>query len=109
MNDFKLKGAALPPQLCQNMGQVRAGVDATDAELIALLARRFAYMAAAARIKTDRNIVRDEARKAQVIENAGELAGKAGIPVDLVHQLWDLLVEGSIAYELVRWDELNAG
>jgi isochorismate pyruvate lyase len=40
----------LPPEQCQSMAEVRAGVDALDAELIALLAGRFAYMRAAARM-----------------------------------------------------------
>jgi isochorismate pyruvate lyase len=52
------------------MAEVRAGIDALDAELLRLLARRFAYMRAAARIKTRREDVRDEARKAEVIANA---------------------------------------
>ena len=51
------------------MAEVRAGVDQVDRELVALLARRFAYMDAAARIKPTRDAVRDEARKAQVIAN----------------------------------------
>ena len=52
---------------CTTMAEVRAGVDQVDRELVALLARRFAYMDAAARIKPTRGVVRDEARKAQVI------------------------------------------
>lgn len=86
------------------MAEVRAGVDALDADLVRLLARRFAYMRAAARIKDDRGAVRDEARKAEVIANAAALAGELGIPADLVADLWDRLVEGSIAYELDAWD-----
>ena len=35
---------------CRTMAEVRAGVDALDRELVALLEARFAYMAAAARI-----------------------------------------------------------
>ncbi|MBZ9779923.1 chorismate mutase, partial [Psychroflexus sp. CAK8W] len=46
------------------MAEVRAGVDHVDRALIALLAQRFAYMDAAARIKPERGAVRDEGRKA---------------------------------------------
>ena len=49
------------PEDCTDMRDVRRGVDATDRELMKLLERRFGYMRAAARIKTDRNVVRDEA------------------------------------------------
>lgn len=94
-----------PPETCATMAEVRAGVDAVDRELIALLATRFAYMAAAARIKTSRELVRDEARKAQVIANATAGARAAGIPEAPIAALWDRLVEASIAYELELFDQ----
>jgi isochorismate pyruvate lyase len=86
------------------MTDVRTGVDALDAELIALLARRFGYMRAAARIKPNRDAVRDEPRKAQVIANAVALAETQGLPAALIGSLWEQLVEGCIAYELGEWD-----
>nr|WP_315457909.1 chorismate mutase [uncultured Sphingorhabdus sp.] len=93
------------PENCTSMPEVRAGVDALDARLVDMLARRFAYMDAAARIKTDRNAVRDEARKQQVLDNAQAAAKAAGIPVPPIAEIWELLVEASIAYELEKWDE----
>lgn len=86
------------------MTQVRGGVDQVDRELIALLARRFAYMDAAARIKPTRDAVRDEARKAEVIANARADAAARGLPDDIVAVLWERLVEASIAYELAAFD-----
>lgn len=94
----------LPGPECTTMTEVRAGVDAVDRELVALLRRRFAYMDAAARIKPDRGQVRDEARKAEVIANARIAAEAAGLPGDAVAALWDTLVEASIAYELAAFD-----
>lgn len=94
----------LSPDDCQTMIDVRAGVDATDAELVALLTRRFGYMRAAARIKPDRSVVRDEARKAQVIANVCVHAAAAGLPPERLAALWETLVEQSIAYELDIWD-----
>lgn len=93
------------PAKCSSMEEVRAGVDALDAMLVDLLAQRFGYMRAAARLKSQRDQVRDEARKAQVIANARARAEALGLPGDLVAQLWEQLVEGSIAYEFERWDE----
>jgi len=89
------------------MADVRAGVDALDQALVALLAERFAYMNAAARIKPHRADVRDEARKAEVIANAAAAAKAAGLPQGLAEQLWETLVESSIAHELTRWDGLH--
>jgi isochorismate pyruvate lyase len=97
----------LSPEQCETMAEVRAGVDQTDRELVALLARRFGFMNAAARIKPDRAAVRDEARKAEVIDNAREHARAAGIPEAVAAAIWEALVEGSIAYELERFDALR--
>ena len=95
---------ALPGPACTTMAEVRAGVDQVDRELIVLLARRFGYMDAAARIKPTRDAVRDEDRKAQVIANAVAAARTIGLPADDIAALWDRLVEASIAYELVAYD-----
>jgi isochorismate pyruvate lyase len=89
---------------CTTMAEVRAGVDQLDRELVALLARRFAYMDAAARIKPSRDRVRDEGRKAQVIDQARVEAKRLGVPEMVMAEMWETLVEGSIAYELAAYD-----
>lgn len=99
-----MSDAILPGPDCTTMAQVRAGVDQVDREMVALLARRFAYMDAAARIKPARTAVRDEARKTQVIDNARAAARAAGLPEIVIAALWEQLVEASIAYELAAFD-----
>ncbi len=94
----------IDPIDCETMAEVRAGVDAVDRALVALLARRFGYMDAAARIKPERAQVRDEVRKAAVIANARAHARAAGIPDAAIGEIWDRLVEASIAYELEAFD-----
>ncbi|WP_234421218.1 chorismate mutase [Erythrobacter sp. EC-HK427] len=89
------------------MPEVREGVDATDRELVALLARRFGYMRAAARIKPSRDVVRDEERKAAVIAAAQAEARAAGLPEAVIGEIWEVLVEGSIAYEFDEWDRVR--
>jgi isochorismate pyruvate lyase len=92
------------PEDCRTMIDVRRGVDATDRALVALLEERFGYMRAAARIKPDRSHVRDEARKAEVVENVRVLAEAAGLPAEALADLWERLVETSIDYELGEWE-----
>ena len=101
-DDFKL------PENCADMRDVRAGVDATDRELMELLDRRFGYMRAAARIKPDRAIVRDEARKRAAIDNARRDAQDRSLPAEPIAQIWEMLVETSIDYELAEWDRIRA-
>ncbi|MEW4448080.1 chorismate mutase [Qipengyuania sp. JC766] len=100
-DDYKL------PDACETMEDVRQGVDATDRELVDLLDRRFRYMRAAARIKTEREQVRDEARKASVIAAVVADAGSRNLPAGEIGTIWDSLVEASIAYEMVEWDRLR--
>jgi len=97
--------SSLPPMT--TMSDVRQQVDRIDAELIALLGQRFECMDAAARIKQDRETVRDETRKAQVLEHIKQLAGEAGIPVPTMAAIWEMLIETSIGYEFEKWDELR--
>ena len=92
------------PDDCTTMLEVRAGVDATDKALVDLLTQRFGYMRAAARIKPDRGVVRDEARKAQVIDNVRVFATTVDLPAERLAAVWEELVEQSIAYELDIWD-----
>jgi isochorismate pyruvate lyase len=103
MNTPPTKG----PQDCASMSEVRAGVDQVDRELVALLDRRFGYMRAAARIKSSRDAVRDEERKASVIAAAVSEAHARGLPVDVIADIWERLVEGSIAYEFTEWDRIR--
>ncbi|MGK2912407.1 MAG: chorismate mutase [Sphingobium sp.] len=98
---------SLPAADCQTMTDVRAGVDALDRQIVALLAERFGYMRAAARIKPERGHVRDERRKAQVIDNARAEAERLRIPADAIAAMWETLVEASIAYEMGEFDRLK--
>lgn len=86
------------------MAEVRAGVDLLDERIVALLAIRTRYMDAAARIKDHRDQVRDEPRKAAVIDHARAVALREGMPADLAGQVYECLVEASIAHELERFD-----
>ena len=95
------------PDSYTTMAEVRAGVDQIDRQLVALLDQRFAHMRAAARIKPERSAVRDEARKAEVIGNARAEAERLGAPGEIIADLWEQLVETSIAYEAAEFDRLK--
>jgi isochorismate pyruvate lyase len=94
----------IDPDDCRSMEEVRHGVDRLDEEIVGLLGRRFRYMDAAARIKAVREAVRDEGRKAQVLANVARLAGEHAVPREAAAELYERLVEASIAYELERFD-----
>jgi len=96
------------PEECQSMAEVRAGVDEVDERIVALLAVRMRFMDAAARIKSRRDQVRDEDRKAAVIAHARDAAARFGFPPAVAARLYDELIEASISHELERFDMLAA-
>jgi isochorismate pyruvate lyase len=96
-----------PAEDCPTMAEVRRGVDEIDSEIVRLIAERFRYMDAAARIKPARETVRDEARKAEVLDKVTSRAGADGAPPEVVADLYERLIEASIAYELERFDALR--
>jgi isochorismate pyruvate lyase len=92
------------PEECRTMAEVRHGVDRLDEAIVALLGERFRYMDAAARIKPRREAVRDEGRKTQVLANVARLAAAHEVPPEAAAELYERLVEASIAYELGRFN-----
>ena len=89
---------------CTTMAEVRTAIDALDTRIVTLLAERMRYIEAAARIKPDRDAVRDEPRKAEVIAHARAVAEERGFPPALAEAIYELLVEGSITHEFERFD-----
>ena len=98
----------LAPDRCSSMSEVRAGIDRLDEAVVALLAERFRYMEAAARIKPQREAVRDERRKADVLAKVRASAERAGAPAERIAAVYEQLIENSIAYEFERFDAIRA-
>ena len=96
------------PEDCTTMEEVRAGVDDIDRRTVALIARRFGFMDAAARIKTSRQAVRDERRKAEVLQKVKASAAEHGLDSELMGRIYEDLVESSIAYEFEEFDRLRS-
>ncbi|WP_284734793.1 chorismate mutase [Sphingosinicella terrae] len=87
------------------MLDVRAGIDQIDREILTLIGERFRFMEAAARIKPGRDKIRDDGRKAEVLGNVAGHAAANGVPAEVAAELYERLIEASIAYELERYDD----
>ena len=96
------------PNDCNSMTEVRAGVDDVDRRVVELLKRRFGYLDAAARIKPDREAVRDEWRKADVLAKVDAAAERMGVDRALMARLYEDLIETSIAHEFEEYDRRRA-
>lgn len=95
----------LPPaERCETMDDVRRAIDTLDQDIVALLAERMRYIDAAARIKSARDTVRDETRKADVLAKVEQTARDMGLPPELAADLYEKLIEYSIAHEMALFD-----
>jgi isochorismate pyruvate lyase len=83
-----------------DMPALRAHIDALDAELIALFARRRDLIDRAAQIKAAQGLpARIDWRVDEVVQNARRNAAAAGLDEDLFADIWRRLVEAAIAQE----------
>jgi len=105
--EFVRIDSRVAPESCTSMAEVRVGVDALDRALVLLIAERQRYMDAAARIKPDRGVVRDEARIEDVVAKVKAAATAAGLSHDIAEPVWRLMIERCIAHEFVEWDRLR--
>ncbi len=100
--------ARMPAEACRDMAEVRAGVDALDRALVALVAERQRYMDAAARIKGSRRQVHDAARIEEVVTRVKAAARAAGLSEAIAEPVWRTLIDRCIAYEFDAWDRTRA-
>lgn len=88
------------PAECMTMAQLRVGIDDLDSQLIALLARRAAFIDRAAQLKPAENLpARIDSRVEQVVANVRDLAANHSFDPDLAEDLWRSIIEWSIARE----------
>jgi isochorismate pyruvate lyase len=99
----------LKPEDCVTMAEVRDAIDTLDSEIVGLIGQRFRYIEAAARIKDHRDSIRDDARKAQVIDHAAHVARQHAVPDGLIPEIYERLIETSIAHELDCFDRARGG
>lgn len=83
-----------------SLSEVRARIDAIDADLIRLLADRQALVRAAAAFKTDEQAVRAPDRVEQVIAMTRERAAEAGLAPTVAEAVWRAMIEAFIQLEL---------
>jgi isochorismate pyruvate lyase len=96
------------PEECESLEQVRACMDTLDRELIALIARRVAYVRAAARFKPSAEAVADHGRMNAVFATRRAWAEEAGLSGAAVEALYRDLVSYCVSEEKMYWDRLSS-
>jgi isochorismate pyruvate lyase len=95
--------------MCATLAEVRAGIDALDAQLVALVAQRAMLVMDATRFKRDAGEAAAPARQAAVFAKVRVLAhrhdrGFPGLP-DVVEATWRTMVTGFVAREQALLDK----
>ncbi|NUT96417.1 MAG: chorismate mutase [Saccharothrix sp.] len=86
----------------ESLDEVRAGIDAIDAELVRLLAERQGLVKAAAAFKKDEDAVRAPDRVAQVIAKVRARAEEAGLAPEVAEAVWRAMIGAFIELELAE-------
>jgi len=88
------------PEDCHDMTELRASIDALDAELVSKLKARAAYIDRAAVLKKGNGLpARIDDRVEEVVANVRAKATAQGLDPDLVEDLWRRIIDWSIARE----------
>ncbi len=88
------------PQNCQNMTEIRKGIDQIDRELMNLLKLRSDYIDRAAEIKLSIDMpARIDDRVEEFAQNARQNAISKDFDPDLAEKIWRLMIEWSIERE----------
>jgi isochorismate pyruvate lyase len=98
----------ISPDQCANLDEIRAGMDAVDREIVALIARRVAYVRAAAAFKTTSASVADPERMAAVLKTRRQWAEAAGLDGAAIEGLYRDLVAYSVSEEHKQWQANHA-
>ena len=86
--------------MTQTLDELRAVIDAADAELVAVLARRFQAVEGVAAIKARDGLpVVDPARIEVVQDRVAGLATEAGLDPGIARRLWRAIIDEAVAME----------
>ena len=90
---------------CENMSEVRAGIDAVDRELVDLLALRWTYVDRAWVFKRSPEEASVPWRNKEVIQRVRDRAEETGMPPEMAEALWRMIIGWGIQYEEERLRE----
>jgi len=93
----------IAPEACCDLGDVRRGIDALDAAVIALLGRRMGYVKAASAFKPDEESIPAPERVAAMLVDRRAWATEAGLDPDYVATLFAGISEWFIQQQILHW------
>lgn len=92
---------------CRSLEEVREFIDATDHQIVALIAKRAGFVKQAAQFKKDSAAVRAPDRVQQVIDRVRDMALRHQLAPDIVEATYRSMIDGFIQSELAEHARLN--
>ncbi|MBD1879152.1 isochorismate lyase [Coleofasciculus sp. FACHB-T130] len=88
---------------CSNIEEIRQEIDKIDRQIIAVFGKRFEYVKAAAKFKTDETSVKAPERVKSMLQQRRLWAEEQGLNPDVIEKLYQDLVNYFMDEELKHW------
>lgn len=92
-----------PPSQCQNLGEIRQGIDSIDHEIIKLLRKRMNYVLSAARFKPSEASIAAPDRVAAMLVERRQWADQQQLPADYIESLFGGIIQWFISQQTLHW------
>lgn len=92
-----------PPQACENLNDIRAGIDFFDRQILDSLQKRLRYVKAAAQFKANEQDIPAPERVAAMLEERRLWAVEAELDVAFVEKLYEQIIHWNIQQQTLHW------
>lgn len=88
------------PKACENIKEIRDGIDAIDRQILASFGKRMEYVNEIVKFKSDEDSIVAADRQQEVYQKRREWAEEFGLDPDLYEEIYKMLVNWNIKKEL---------
>ena len=88
---------------CKNLNEVRFEIDLLDSEIVALIAKRNAYIHQAAKFKVSVEEVKDEGRVSDVISRVRENSLNFSLNPNMMQSIYELMINEMVESEIAEF------
>lgn len=94
---------AKPPETCENLGEIRMGIDHLDRQIIDILKQRMGYVEAAANFKPDEQSIPAPERVTAMLADRRTWAEETGLSPDFIQPLFSTIIQWFIEQQIRHW------
>nr|WP_238481354.1 isochorismate lyase [Motilimonas sp. E26] len=91
------------PEACENLNDIRIGIDTLDKEIVQILAKRMGYVKAAAQFKPDEQSIPAPERVVVMLQDRKQWAEEAGMSAEYVENLFTNIIDWYINQQIKHW------